>query len=131
MFSNILGKLKREQIEYNKTKKEQDAPFNFLKRVEELATVEGDIIFQKIFEQKKKTAQYYVNEFNKAYPNLLRNTDITRENLEKVKTQLNKNLSNEDNRKGIFTKGTAEKELKTISIYLQVVKGLLNDERLD
>ena len=131
VFSNILGKLKREQIEYNKTKKEQDAPFNFVKRVEELATVEGDIIFQKIFEQKKKTAQYYVNEFNKAYPNLLRNTDITRENLEKIKTQLNKNLTNEDNRKGIFTKGSAEKELKTVSIYLQVVKGLLNDERLD
>tara|TARA_R100000697_G_scaffold75371_1_gene87663 strand:- start:825 stop:2666 length:1842 start_codon:yes stop_codon:yes gene_type:complete len=131
VFSNILGKLKREQIEYNKTKKEQDAPFNFLKRVEELATVEGDIIFQKIFEQKKKTAQYYVNEFNKAYPNLLRNTDITRENLEKVKTQLNKNLTNEDNRKGIFTKGSPEKELKTVNIYLQVVKGLLNDERLD
>tara|TARA_R100000231_G_scaffold28871_3_gene25654 strand:+ start:5047 stop:6888 length:1842 start_codon:yes stop_codon:yes gene_type:complete len=131
VFSNILGKLKREQIEYNKTKKDQDTPFNFVKRVEELATVEGDIILQKIFEQKKKTAEYYINEFSKAYPDLLPNKNVTRENLETIKTQLNRNLNNENSRKGIFTKGTPKKEVNTINTYLLIVKGLLDDERLD
>tara|TARA_E500000318_G_scaffold87831_1_gene84842 strand:- start:5911 stop:7770 length:1860 start_codon:yes stop_codon:yes gene_type:complete len=131
VFVQILGKLQEEELVYNKTKESQTVPFNHVNRVKELVKVDGEMILQKIYTDKKDSfKRNYFDTFAKDYPDLFPpNTPMTRENVIKMQNKLEDMLTDEEQRFGAFKSGTEKREKDLITKYISITKGMLEEER--
>lgn len=131
VFVQILGKLQEEELAYNKTKDAQTVPFNHVKRVKELAKIDGEMILQEIFNNKKASyKRNYFDTFAKVYPDLLPpNTPMTRQNVIKMQDKLEDMLTDSEQRLGMFKSGTNKREIDLITKYISITKSMLEEER--
>jgi len=131
VFVQILGKLQEEELEYNKTKTAQDAPFNHVNRVKELVKVDGELILQEIFTKKRDSfKRNYFDTFRKEYPDLITaDQPMTRDNVLKMEDKLEDMLTDAEQRKGLFQSGNDKKEKARIETFISITKSMLAEER--
>ena len=131
VFVQILGKLQEEELEYNKTKTAQDAPFNHVNRVKELVKVDGELILQEIFTKKRDSfKRNYFDTFRKEYPDLIASGEpMTRDNVLKMEDKLEDMLTDAEQRKGLFQSGNDKKEKARIETFISITKSMLAEER--
>lgn len=134
VFVQILGKLQEEELEYNKTKTAQDAPFNHVDRVKELVKVDGELILQEIFTKKRDSfKRNYFDVFVSEFPDLISpDQPMTRANVLKMEDRLEDMLEDKNKRKGVkgtFESGNEKKEKARIETFISITKSMLAEER--
>lgn len=111
VFTQIIGKLQEKEIEYNKTKQAQFTPFDHVKVVKDLASTDGEVILESIFQKKKASfKRNYFDTFAKLYRDIIpENAALNRVNVEKMKAKLEEIADDKTLRKGLFINSNEKK----------------------
>ena len=131
VFTQIIGKLQEKEIEYNRTKEAQFTPFDHVKVVKDLASTDGEVILESIFQKKKASfKRNYFDTFANEYRDIIpENAPLNRVNVEKMKAKLEEIADDKTLRKGIFVNRNDKEAKKKINVYISTAINMLAEER--